>query len=84
MTKSLIEELEHDNLSGRATELAHLDDLIRTSLSLADAAIPRESPRRPARHAPVSDQTRPTCNSPTEQRLRKVPLTGLSSGAEVT
>ena len=30
----------HDNLSGRAAELAHLTDLIRTSLSLADAAIP--------------------------------------------
>ena len=30
----------HDNLSGRAAELAHLNDLIRTSLSLADAAIP--------------------------------------------
>ncbi len=30
----------HDNLSGRAVELAHLNDLIRTSLSLADAAIP--------------------------------------------
>ena len=30
----------HDRLSGRAAELAHLTDLIRTSLSLADAAIP--------------------------------------------
>ena len=30
----------HDNLSGRAAELAHLNDLIRTSLSLADAVIP--------------------------------------------
>jgi len=30
----------HSNLSGRAAELAHLTDLIRTSLSLADAAIP--------------------------------------------
>ena len=30
----------HDNLTGRAAELAHLTDLIRTSLSLADAAIP--------------------------------------------
>lgn len=30
----------HDNLSGRAAELAHLNDLIRTSLSLADATIP--------------------------------------------
>ena len=30
----------HDNLSRRAAELAHLNDLIRTSLSLADAAIP--------------------------------------------
>jgi hypothetical protein len=30
----------HDNLSGRAAELAHLTDLIRTSLSLADAVIP--------------------------------------------
>ena len=30
----------HDNLSGRTAELAHLTDLIRTSLSLADAAIP--------------------------------------------
>jgi hypothetical protein len=30
----------HDNLSGRAAELAYLTDLIRTSLSLADAAIP--------------------------------------------
>jgi hypothetical protein len=30
----------HDSLSGRAAELAHLTDLIRTSLSLADAAIP--------------------------------------------
>ena len=30
----------HDNLSGRAAELAHLTDLIRTRLSLADAAIP--------------------------------------------
>ena len=29
-----------DSLSGRAAELAHLTDLIRTSLSLADAAIP--------------------------------------------
>ena len=29
-----------DNLSGRAAELAHLTDLIRTSLLLADAAIP--------------------------------------------
>jgi hypothetical protein len=29
-----------DNLSGRAAELAHLTDLIRTSFSLADAAIP--------------------------------------------
>jgi hypothetical protein len=29
-----------DSLSGRVTELAHLTDLIRTSLSLADAAIP--------------------------------------------
>ena len=30
----------HDTLSGRAAELAHLTDLIRTSLSLADSAIP--------------------------------------------
>jgi hypothetical protein len=30
----------HDTLSGRAEELAHLTDLIRTSLSLADSAIP--------------------------------------------
>lgn len=30
----------HDNLSERAAELAHLVDLIRTSLSLADSAIP--------------------------------------------
>ncbi len=30
----------HDNLSERAAELAHLNDLIRTSLALADAAIP--------------------------------------------
>ena len=30
----------HDNLSGRAAEQARLTDLIRTSLSLADAAIP--------------------------------------------
>ena len=30
----------HDNLSERAAELAHLTDLILTSLSLADAAIP--------------------------------------------
>lgn len=30
----------HDTLSGRAEELACLTDLIRTSLSLADAAIP--------------------------------------------
>jgi len=30
-----------DSLSGRAAELAHLTDLIRTSLSLADAAIPQ-------------------------------------------
>ena len=30
----------HDNLSGRAAELAHLNDLIRTSLALADATIP--------------------------------------------
>ncbi len=30
----------HDYLSGRAAELAHRTDLIRTSLSLADAAIP--------------------------------------------
>ena len=30
----------HDNLSGRAAELVHLTDLIRNSLSLADAAIP--------------------------------------------
>jgi hypothetical protein len=29
----------HDTLSGRAEELAHLTDLIRTSLSLADSAI---------------------------------------------
>jgi len=29
-----------NSLSGRAAELAHLTDLIRTSLSLADAAIP--------------------------------------------
>ena len=29
-----------DSLSGRAAELANLTDLIRTSLSLADAAIP--------------------------------------------
>jgi hypothetical protein len=29
-----------DSLSGRAAELAHRTDLIRTSLSLADAAIP--------------------------------------------
>lgn len=29
-----------DSLSGRAAELAHLTDLIRASLSLADAAIP--------------------------------------------
>ena len=29
-----------DSLSGRATELAHLTNLIRTSLSLDDAAIP--------------------------------------------
>ena len=29
-----------DSLSGRAAELVHLTDLIRTSLSLADAAIP--------------------------------------------
>ena len=30
----------HDTLLGRAAELAHLTDLIRTSLSLADSAIP--------------------------------------------
>ena len=30
----------HDTLSWRAEELAHLTDLIRTSLSLADSAIP--------------------------------------------
>jgi len=30
----------HDNLPERAAELAHLTDLIRTSLSLADAANP--------------------------------------------
>lgn len=30
----------HYTLAGRADELAHLTDLIRTSLSLADAAIP--------------------------------------------
>jgi hypothetical protein len=30
----------HNTLSGRAEELAHLIDLIRTSLSLADSAIP--------------------------------------------
>ena len=30
----------NETLSGRADELAHLVDLIRTSLSLADAAIP--------------------------------------------
>ena len=30
----------YDTLSGRAEELAHLTDLIRTSLSLADSAIP--------------------------------------------
>jgi len=30
----------HYNLSRRAAELAHLNDLIRTSLSLADAVIP--------------------------------------------
>ena len=30
----------HDTLSGRAEELAHLTDLIRTSLMLADSAIP--------------------------------------------
>ena len=30
----------HDNLSGRAAELAHLNDLIRSSLSLTDAALP--------------------------------------------
>lgn len=30
----------HDTLSGRAEELAHLTDLIWTSLSLADSAIP--------------------------------------------
>ena len=30
----------HNNLSERAADLAHLTDLIRTSLSLADAAIP--------------------------------------------
>lgn len=30
----------HNNLSGRAAELAHLTDPIRTSLSLADATIP--------------------------------------------
>ena len=30
----------HDTLSGRAEELARLTDLIRTSLSLADSAIP--------------------------------------------
>jgi hypothetical protein len=34
----------HDNLSGRAAELAHLNDLIRTSLALADAAIPEVNP----------------------------------------
>ena len=30
----------HNNLSGRAAELAHRTDLIRTSLALADATIP--------------------------------------------
>ena len=30
----------HDTLSGRADELGRLADLIRTSLSLADSAIP--------------------------------------------
>ena len=30
----------YDTLSGRAAELAHLADLIRTSLSLADSTIP--------------------------------------------
>lgn len=30
----------HDTLSGRAVELAHLVDLIRASLALADSAIP--------------------------------------------
>jgi len=30
----------HDTLLGRAEELAHLTDLIRTSLSLADSVIP--------------------------------------------
>jgi hypothetical protein len=35
-----------DSLSGRAAELAHLTDLIRTSLSLADAAIPLINRRR--------------------------------------
>ena len=29
----------HDTLAGRAEELAHLTDLILTSLSLADSAI---------------------------------------------
>ena len=37
---STLEMPMHNNLSGRAAELAHLVDLIRTSLSLADSAIP--------------------------------------------
>ncbi len=37
-----------DNLAGRAAELAHVTDLIHTSLSLADAATPHLNEQRHA------------------------------------